>query len=227
MSLTRGTLEELLNRARKGVAGPGSKESIDAFVRRTAPPRPPWTSPLRRRHHGKAIAAAIEQGSSERVEGAWAVPMWIGDNDDDEAAADCWKLCLVVGDADGVHEQVDDVGADFGHWAHLHMATTSFATVRESRPEDDGDFWTERFGPFTSVSSPGNVVVVEVILDSGTAATRPRPTELVPAGETRARRAIELTDLPDAVRAAITVWRRDLELILDDEGNLVDSVDDD
>lgn len=191
-------------------------DTWDDFVRRKAPPSPPPWRLCDRGKYKTALAEALRKGEHRAACGALLLPLWIGNNEDDEPRDDEWHRHLVLW-ADG--EALLDVELDEGltFWARTQLMVTSGAFVVMGRAYAL-DAPVQRFGPYAVTRSLVRALI-EVVEACELATAIPAPTRMVPAFSTLVEPAIDRDQLPHDVANAITDAADKLQFVNEDEAD--------
>jgi hypothetical protein len=211
---TRANLQTLLDRGRTAWR-PSEGESWGAFVRRKAPPEPSFFHPIDRGRHRQALGAAIDAGETRRTAPALLLPVWLGNNEDEEPRDDVWqRILLLEGHTDSLHE-VELTAGDPTFWARVELTVVGGSLVGLSRQYAPG-IDVRRFEPFAVVATVTRTVVEQVHACELVTPTL-APTRVVPAFSALLEPAFDTTLVPAEVAAAVHAAVSRLQFANEDE----------
>jgi hypothetical protein len=213
-TLEATAIQDLLDRGREAWL-PRPDEPWDAFVRRKAPPMPPWWQPVVRGQYRKALGEALRLGERCTRQEAYLVPFWFGNNEDEVPRDDEWKRTFVLF-SDGTSLLDIEAPEGLSLWAKLDVEKVSGSFVAASRAYAPGIPGVERFGAYAATEGLVRVIVKKVLAGEDVPATA-APHTMVPAFSMLVEPGVDLDRLPKDVTAAARALAERLQFVNEDE----------
>lgn len=205
----RAELQAILDRERSAWI-PRDGEAWDDFVRRKAPPPPPFWKLGDGGKYKAALAEALGKGEHRATRRALLFPLWIASNEDEGPCDDEWRRHLVLW-SDGEALLDVELSAEPAFWARVQLTVTSGAFVVMSRSYAPGAP-VHRFGPY-AVTSWLVRAFIEVVEACEIGPGSHDPKRMVPAFSVLAEPAIDTLQLPRDVADAATAAAKKLQFI--------------